>query len=140
MRVKVEEFLKTLTQDQRQRRFKLPQKRQALPVKDVKRKQAAVIIESCWKPPTRSQLNEIQEAVKKKVDLAEWTVVHQWQHDQLDTCVDCATALGGTSDGAGEANYREPSGCSGRGRAAGSAAWLANFVSDSGANARHSGS
>src|SRR5688572_2000533 len=72
MRVKVEEFLKTLTMTNASA-IQFAAKEAGLPVKDVRPETGTGSYRFVLEATDAARLNEIAEAVKKKVDLSEWS-------------------------------------------------------------------
>jgi len=72
MRVKTDEFLKSLTEENASA-IRETAKEAGLPVKEVKAETAGGNYRIVVEATDPSKLGEIQEAVKKKVDLSEWT-------------------------------------------------------------------
>jgi preprotein translocase subunit SecD len=72
MRVKTDEYLKTLT-DENASAIREATKAAGLPVKEVKAETAGGNYRIILEATDPSKLSEIQEAIKKKVDLSEWT-------------------------------------------------------------------
>src|SRR5688572_13486772 len=72
MRVKTDEFLKTLTENNASA-IQTAAKDAGVPAKEVKAETAAGNYRIILEALDASKLGEIEEAVKKKVDLTEWT-------------------------------------------------------------------
>ena len=73
MRVKTEEFLKTSHGRQRQRDSDCGKRSWISGERREGGSRRRILIESFLKQLTLSKLGEIEEAVKKKVDLTEWS-------------------------------------------------------------------